>query len=161
MGTNPCLSRAGTQQAENVAARLAGRAPMTILTSPLACARQSAAPLARAWRVAPVVEGALTKMPEPHTGNRTHWLNGFMKSSWRDASDKLLFWRDSVIAVLAAHKEDAVIFTHFFTINAAVGAAMRDDRVALFHPDYGSVTLLDATDGQLSVIEREWRDSVS
>jgi hypothetical protein len=38
-------------------------------------------------------------------------------------------------------------------INAAVGAAMEDDRMRIFGPDNCSVTTLDNNGGKLSVIE--------
>jgi len=46
----------------------------------------------------------------------------------------------------------AVVVTHFFAINAAVGAALGDDRAVCFKPDNTSVTMLRASKDGLAVL---------
>ena len=48
---------------------------------------------------------------------------------------------------------DCIIFSHYVAINAAVGAAMNDDRMRIFGPDNCSVTTLSNSEGKLSVVE--------
>jgi broad specificity phosphatase PhoE len=46
-----------------------------------------------------------------------------------------------------------VIFSHFIAINAAIGAATNDDRVVIGHLDNCSVSVFEASDEGLSLVE--------
>ena len=54
---------------------------------------------------------------------------------------------------LLAFKEDVVLFSHYVAINAAVGVALDDSRMVVFHPDNASVTRLSNDGGELRVVE--------
>ena len=154
---DPGLDVLGRSQAEAAATRLAPLGPLAILSSPLKRARETSEPLAGLWCREVVIEPAVAEIPSPSgmgLAERAEWLRGFMAGSWRNASRELAQWREEAIAALAALKDDTVIFSHFIAINVAAGAAERDDRVILFRPDNGSVTILDVEHGALRLVER-------
>lgn len=152
---NPRLDEVGKQQAEFVAHKLGFLPRMMILSSPQRRALEMAEPLSRAWLMKPVIDEQVTLMPLPSADvcDRAQWLVAFMKSSWSDAPREQRRWRDNCLASLAQQKEDVVIFSHFVVINMIVGAATGDDRVVVFQPDNGSITIMTAVDGKLSLVE--------
>lgn len=153
--SNPRLDDVGQEQAEAVVRKLGHLRHVKILTSPQRRAMETAAPLARYCGVTPVVDQSVALMPLPSadTCDRKDWLLAFMKSSWRDAPPQQARWRESCLATLASHAGDVVVVSHFIVINMIVGAATGDDRVIVFQPDHGSVTVLDAAEGKLSLVE--------
>jgi broad specificity phosphatase PhoE len=154
---DPGLDDLGRQQAEATARTLAKLTPMKLLTSPLKRARETSLPLAALWKRDAIVENAVTEIPSPSglgLAGRAEWLHGFMRGSWRGASPELATWRETCIAALVAQKDDVVIFSHFIAINVAAGAGLGDDRVILFPPDYGSVTVLETDGERLHLRER-------
>ena len=153
---DPSLDATGREQAEKVAQALAPLGPLPIVSSPLARARETAAPLARVWRREPVIEQAVSEIPSPagDLAARATWLRGLMDGIWRDASPSLVRWRANAIAALAARDGDAVIFSHYIAINVAVGAALCDDRVVVFSPGNCSVTIMETSGSALRLIEK-------
>lgn len=154
--TDPGLDEKGHRQAEVVAARLAPLGPLAILTSPLKRTQETAAPLAQLWKKTPVVDETVAEIPSQamELSERIEWLRAFMRGSWRAADPQLATWRENLIATLAGVGTDTVIFSHFVAINVAAGAALGDERVVVFSPDNCSVTVLDLTDGALSLVEK-------
>jgi broad specificity phosphatase PhoE len=153
---DPGLNETGHKQAESVAEKLSREMPVSILSSPLKRARETAAPLAKLWKCEPVIEGAVGEIPsnDLSLAERATWLGVFMTRSWREASFNLAQWRESVIAALIAQEEDAVIFSHYIAINVAAGAALGDDRVVVFSPDNCSVTIFEVEGGTLQLVEK-------
>ena len=45
------------------------------------------------------------------------------------------------------------MFSHFIAINAAIGAALSDDRLVVRSLDNCSLTIIDAVDGALQLVE--------
>jgi broad specificity phosphatase PhoE len=154
---DPGLDAQGRAQADAVAKVLAPKGPLAILSSPLARAQQTAAPLAALWHAAPVIEEAVAEIPSPKgmtLEERVVWLRKLMGGSWRDASPVLAAWREHCIATLTAVPRDTVVFSHYVAINVAAGAALGDDRVVAFSPDNCSVTVLETDGAKLRLIER-------
>jgi broad specificity phosphatase PhoE len=153
---DPSLDAAGRRQADSVAARLAPLGPLSIMTSPLARARQTAVPLARLWRSEPTIEAAVSEIPSPalNLEERATWLRKFMSGSWRAATPPLAQWREAVIATLASQPEDVVVFSHYIAINVAVGLALNEDGVLVFSPDNCSVTIMETNGNSLRLIEK-------
>ncbi len=153
---DPGLDDLGRSQAESVAKILETLGAQTIVSSPLARTRETAAPLAKLWQRAPVIEEAVAEIPSPglDLAERAQWLRKFMAGSWRDATPPLAQWRENVIAALTGLGEDTVIFSHYVALNVAMGAAMGDDRVTVFSPENCSVTIFETSEGKLSLIER-------
>ncbi|HEY8949476.1 MAG TPA: histidine phosphatase family protein [Rhizomicrobium sp.] len=154
---DPGLDALGRAQADAVAQKLKGIGPLSILSSPLARAQQTAAPLATLWGQTPVIEHAVAEIPSPDLGSleeRAVWLRKLMQGSWRDVNPELASWREHCIATAAAISQDTVIFSHYVAINVLTGAATKDDRVVVFSPDNCSVTVLEADGSSLRLIEK-------
>ncbi len=154
---DPGLDDLGRQQAEGAARTLSKLPPMKLITSPLRRARETSLPLAALWKRDAAVENAVAEIPSPHglgLAKRAEWLRGFMQGSWHGASPDLATWREACVAALVAQKEDVVVFSHFIAINVAAGSALGDDRVILYPPDNGSITILETDGTRLHLLER-------
>ena len=161
---DPDLDELGRMQAERVADQLSSLGPMALVTSPLARARQTSMPLARVWKREPKIEARVGEIPSPpgmKLEDRANWLRTLMHASWSGSGTELLSWREALIAALLAQTRDTVIFSHFVAINAAMGAAMGDDRIGLFSPDNCSVTVFEVTGGTLKLAEKGRESSVT
>jgi broad specificity phosphatase PhoE len=62
-------------------------------------------------------------------------------------------YREDVAQFVQSLREDTVIFSHFIAINAVIGAATNDDRVVIGHLDNCSVSVFEASDEGLSLVE--------
>ncbi len=151
---DPGLDDLGRAQAEATAAMLTDLGPLPIYSSPLARARETAAPLAQRWSTEVIIEPRVAEIPSPmeDLAERSAWLRQAMAGNWSALDDTLKAWRRSLIDCVLAIPEDSVIFCHFIAINVAVGGAENDDRMVIFSPDNGSVTTLANDGGHLSVL---------
>src|SRR5271163_3916648 len=78
---DPGLDELGRSQAEAVAETLKALRALRILSSPLARAQQTAAPLAKLWNAASVIEDAVAEIPSPKGMTleaRVAWLRKLM-----------------------------------------------------------------------------------
>ena len=89
-------------------------------------------------------------MAQQHRGD---WLRAIMSRNWNDVEPGLQRWRDTGIQFLTTISTDTAIFSHYVSINVAVGAAIGDDRVHCFAPAHASVTILETNGRTLSLIE--------
>jgi broad specificity phosphatase PhoE len=153
---DPVLDDVGRAQAATLAAALGSEAPRPIVTSPLHRCRQTAAPLAAAWDVVPVVEPAVAEIPSPldvPMEERVAWLRAAITKQWADLGPRYTAWRDSVVARLLAFDAPTVIVSHFVAINAVIGAATGDDRVVIRHLDNCSRSVVDVDGVRLRLVE--------
>lgn len=152
---DPGLDDAGRAQAEAMAASLAPRGPLPIVSSPLRRARETAAALEQRWGTSAVVEATVGEIPSPTSdlAERGRWLREVLQSKWPAAPADVVSWRRSVLGWLTTQEADALVVTHYVLINVAVGAATNDDRLVCCHPDNCSVTEIDVADGKLSVVQ--------
>jgi len=152
---DPGLDALGRTQAERAAAHLAPRGPLTIYSSPLARARETAVPLVDRWGIQPLIEPRVAEIPSPTDDleARTAWLRTVMQDRWRNLTPELREWRDALVDCLLDVRDDSVVFCHFIAINVAVGVALGDDRLVCFRPDNASITRISNADGRLRVIE--------
>lgn len=153
---DPGLDPAGLAQAEALAARLGPLGPLPIVTSPLRRTRETAAPLEMRWRHRARIEPAVAEIPscEDDLARRGEWLRGVMAGRWSEQVPDLRAWRAAVVDALCAISETSVVVSHYVAINVALGHATGDDRVLCFAPDHCSVTIIDAANGTLSLVER-------
>jgi broad specificity phosphatase PhoE len=155
---DPGLSDLGRRQAEEVAAVLAGREPVPIVSSPLRRTRETAAPLAARWSAEAADDPAVGEIVAPVEASglpeRAAWLRQAMQGRWSDLGPEHHAWRGMVLERLRLVPVDTVVFTHFIAINVAVGAATGDDRVVVFAPGNGSITRLRNDGGVLAVDSR-------
>ena len=77
-----------------------------------------------------------------------------MSGHWRDQDEALLAWQRELVNCLTEMTADTAIFSHYVAINAAVGAATDDDRVLIFRPDNGSITILETDGVELRLVQR-------
>jgi broad specificity phosphatase PhoE len=153
---DPGLDEIGMKQAAAVAQRLAPLGPLAIITSPLLRCRQTASFLADVWEREAQVESAVAEIPSPEgvdMADRVEWLRGAMAGGWLDLEPRYVAFRDEVVRFLLAHSADTVVFSHFIAINAAIGAALGDDRLVVRSLDNCSVTTIDVVDGALQLVE--------
>ena len=153
---DPGLSLEGRRQAEQTAQDLKELGPLAIYTSPLARARETAAPLAALWNVPPIVEPRIAEIPSPTSDleARATWLRGVMRGPWSDLSADLKTWRRELIDWVVAAPRDAVFFSHFVAINLLAGEAAGSADMVVFRPAYCSITSFDTATGRLTMIGR-------
>lgn len=148
---DPGLSELGRAQALAAAAELQQHlaADALLLSSPLARAQETAAPLAHALSKKVVIDEVYREVPAPvPLAQRQDWLRSFMQQTWQEQPDTLHAWRDAAYQGLAELTSPAVIFTHFLVINALVGRVMQRSGICHFYPGNGSIThLRKDTDG--------------
>jgi len=152
---DPGLDDLGRSQAEATAAMLADLGPLTIYSSPLARARETAVPLAERWSSEIIIEPRVAEIPSPteDLAERSAWLRQAMAGNWSALDEPLQAWRRALIDCVTAMPDDSVVFCHFIAINVAVGGAENDDRMVIFSPDNGSVTTFSNDGGELKVLE--------
>jgi broad specificity phosphatase PhoE len=157
---DPGLDAVGQGQAEAVAERLDGlldgRKPLYIESSPLRRCRETAVPLASMWDRPIAIEPRMAEIPSPEgvaMADRVEWLREAMQGTWSDMGLRYTAFRDAVGASLRSRTADAVVFSHFVAINAAIGLAVGDDRLVIRSLDNCSVTIIDHIDGVLHLVE--------
>ena len=153
---DPGLDDTGRAEAEAAARTLAELPRMALLSSPLARARETAAPLERLWETHARIEPGVAEVPSPDIPleSRSEWLRGIMTKTWAEADAARRAWRDTVVATLVAQPKDCAIFSHFVAINVAVAAATDDPRATVFSPANGSITILETDGTRLTLIEK-------
>jgi broad specificity phosphatase PhoE len=153
---DPGLDEIGARQAAAVATRLAPLGPLPILTSPLLRCRETAASLTQVWHVEALVEPTVAEIPSPEgiaMVDRIEWLRVAMGGTWADLGGRYVAFRDQVVTTLCGIETDSVVFSHFIAINAAIGAAIGDDRLVVRSLDNCSVTVIEIADGALQLVE--------
>jgi len=157
---DPGLSDEGREHAVDMALKLEHLGPLPLYSSPLKRAQETAAPLANRWGSIAEVTAAVSEIPTPPDvaaqglAARGPWLRRIASQRYADQPGILRAWRQGVIGSLLSCRTDMVIITHFMVINAAMGAAMKDDRLVLFQPDHCSCTVFENGDGSLKLVER-------
>ncbi len=140
---DPGLSSRGETQARQTSAALMDELarPVTVISSPLARARETAAPLAEAMGVDVAIDAAFREIPSPVSiEDRSNWLGELMNQTWSMQDVALLAWRARIIDRLMNTDQTTVIFTHFMVLNAAVGALDNRPETVCFRPANASVT---------------------
>lgn len=150
---DPGLNAVGRAQAASIAPRLIA-AGAELLSSPMRRARETAMPVEAALGKSARIVAAVAEIAAPVADltARGAWLRGAMQKNWSDLSREHQVWRQGVVDALLALQRDAIIFSHFIAINAAVSHALNDPRMVCFSPENCSVTLLDNAGGVLRVV---------
>jgi len=155
---DPGLSSLGREQADAVATtlleRLDGTVPQ-VISSPLARARETAAPLARHLGLDVRIDESFREIPSPVAlDQRQAWLRGFMKQQWNQQPESVLAWRERIWSGLSGLPDNSVLFTHFLVINAILAQVLRRESTLVFWPANASVTVLQRDGVALSLLER-------
>ena len=151
---DPSLDGRGRSEAEAVGARLArDLEPCSLVSSPLARARETAEPLARRWAKPARVDGAFGEIPSPTSDlqERRDWLSVALRGRWDDLDEQVAAWRHRLVDAIGAVTTDTVAFTHFVAINAAVGSVTGGCAVVAFAPATASVTTLEVDAARATV----------
>lgn len=153
---DPGLSPLGHRQANAAARYLGALGIQSLITSPLARCRETALALEVTIGIQARVNRGVAEIPVPaEISDHRTWLMAVMNGNWSDAhvGEVLRAWRQGVATALLSLQRDTIVFSHFVAINAAVSVAMGSDQVTVFKPGHASITVLDATDGVLGVVE--------
>jgi len=158
---DPGLSETGRQQAAAAAQTLAElESSLPLFSSPLQRCRETAAPLAASWRTGVNIMPEVAEIPSPplDLAARSRWLVNAMRGDWEQLqasapaeSPNYSRWRAELVSALKALRRDAIIFTHYLSINIAVGAAQNSERVVNFQPAHASITEIAIDAGVFSV----------
>ena len=153
---DPGLNTLGAQQAIDACAKLAQHLPLTLKTSPLKRAQETAQPLVDSTGQTIEIERRVAEIPSPGLSleARGPWLRQVMSGHWGEQDEALQTWQRDLASCLLAIPTDTAIFSHYVAINAAVGAATDDDRVLIFRPDNGSITILETDGVSLRLVQR-------
>lgn len=159
---DPGLDDLGRQQADEAMAWLLAlpedQRPRRVVSSPLRRCRETAAPTARALDVELVIDPLVGEIPTPASmpaAERPAWLRAAFDGTWSQVRGDLDYqaWAKSVAGAVASHP-GAAVFSHFVALNAAVGVATGEERVAAFRPDHCSITVFDIVDDRLILNEK-------
>lgn len=164
---DPGLAPPGYEQARRVVQALAGDEVTALYTSPAARARQTAAPLAAALGLEPVVEPGLAEfdsadrsyvpVEELRAAGDPRWAELVRGDLYSAGVDPVAF-RARVVAavesVVVRHPGGrAVLFTHAGACNAYLGHLLDQTRALWFAPAYCSVSRVGAArDGRRGVV---------
>ncbi|MBL4906040.1 MAG: histidine phosphatase family protein [Sneathiella sp.] len=155
--SDPGLSDLGYQQAQDVSRKLDGMTdPISIYSSPLSRARETAVPLEKLWGSSSQIVSEIAEIPSNHIPfeERRNWLTALMASRWSEQPDSLLNWRSNILKIVRAQKQDAVFFSHFMVINSIVAVIEANDQIVSFRPDNCSVTRISVENDEIKLIER-------
>jgi broad specificity phosphatase PhoE len=149
------LDATGRAPAAALADDMGGGSPRPLLCSPTLRTRETAAPLASRWGVAPEVVPAVGEIPSPtdDVDLRGSWLREVLQGTWANVDEPVARWREDLLAALLDLDDGTIVVSHFVAINAAVGAATGNERIIAFRPDHCSRTVLDVDGSALHLVE--------
>ena len=154
---DPGLSELGQEQARATCEHLLdllGGAKPTLISSPLARARETAAPLALALACDVTIDERVREIPSTvPLEERQAWLREFMRGRWSEQEESLHSWRSGVLDALTELPDRSVVFSHFLVLNSIVGAQQGRDETLVFWPANASVTVLRETAGNAWDVE--------
>lgn len=128
-------------------------ANVSLISSPLARARETAAPLSAALSLPVQLADSFREIPSTvPLAERQEWLKAFMRESWGSQPPELLEWREAAFQGLLGLQQPAVVFSHFLVINAVAGRLQQRDETLCFWPANASVTHLRLAAGQLELV---------
>ncbi|AOS97478.1 bifunctional RNase H/acid phosphatase [Microbulbifer aggregans] len=153
--TDPMLTPLGEEQSRQLAENLATETPVSLISSPMRRARQTAEPLAATWQRQVTIEPVVTEIPSPlelPSSERGTWIRGLLDKEWHQLDPHQLEWRLAIMDYLRGLEEDTAIFCHFMVINSVVAEVRGDSRIRQFRPDYTSITELSLEKRRLRLV---------
>lgn len=151
---DPSLSSIGEFEAQGVSEKLLNiRKPVSrILSSPLARARETAAPLVNATLLPLEIDSAYRELPSAvPLAERRLWLKGLMDQRWSTQDALLKEWRSNILESLLLLSGQVAVFTHFMVLNVVVGYLRDSDDILSFRPANGSITVVTRSNNRLSI----------
>jgi broad specificity phosphatase PhoE len=164
---DPGLSERGHEQAGRVADALARDEVDVLYCSPALRAIETAAPIAKALDLEPVIEPGIREFDSHHTSyvpveelrasNDARWqqlVSGDLYGTGVDPDEFRSRVVEAVLRIAAAHPGGrAVLVSHSGSINAAAGHVLGQQRPIWFAPAYCSINRLAvARDGRRGVV---------
>ena len=132
------LSELGNQQAKAVSGCF-GETPLSIVSSPMLRAKQTAAPLSQIWNVSVEIDDCFIEIPsDSEERDRKKWLQQIFKQKWNMVNSQIWDWREKAFEALLRKKSDTIIFTHFMLINAVISKIEKTEQLVFFSPDNAS-----------------------
>jgi len=172
---DPDLAEVGHRQAERVGEHLAALGVDVIVTSPMARARQTAAPLARMLGIEPVVMDGVAEYDRddstyvPAEVTRELIREGGTDESWADplgalAEDEKEEWIAGVVAafdqIVAENSGRRVaVFCHGMVTSVWFARMLGIDDTLRFVPDYAGITRVLASASSDSVTVRSFNET--
>ncbi|KUJ81653.1 histidine phosphatase family protein [Microbulbifer flavimaris] len=153
--SDPALTPLGEEQSRQLAKNLSSEPPVSLISSPMQRARQTAEPLAEAWQQPVAIEPLVTEIPSPldlPASQRGPWIRGLLDKEWHQLEPHQQEWRAEIIAYLQGLQSDTAIFCHFMVINSVVAKIREDSRIRQFRPDYTSITELSLDEHGLRLV---------
>jgi broad specificity phosphatase PhoE len=155
--SDPGLSQLGLEQAQKAAEEMQLLTdPISIFSSPLMRAQETAAPLTKIWQHPVEILPGIAEVPSGDISltERRAWLENLMVSDWSTQPARLHDWRNKILSVLHEQKRDAVFFTHFMVLNVIVGAIENKQRVMSYRPDNCSILQVAVNAGGIELLSR-------
>ena len=153
---DPGLDVKGKDQAFGAADFLAAMSPISIVSSPMARAQETAAPLAQAWGCTPKIDPRFSEIPTPRhmPANRKAWIKDILSKRWDAMDAELQAWRKDLLEAIRSLKADTVVFSHFIAINAIAGEALGNSSLMVFLPDNASITMVAVEGPAITLLEK-------
>lgn len=157
-GLDPDGARQATEAAQTLMSLPADERPTFVVSSPLRRCIETARPLAMALGTEVEIVTQVGEIPTPAAlgpGERGGWLRTSLLGRWPDIRGDLDYdlWRRAVFEAIR-QRPGAAIFSHFVAINAVLSVLEGRDEVIAFRPDHTSITVLDASEGEVRLVAR-------
>ena len=152
---DPGLSLEGSDEAEILAKKLTKEVTREyrLISSPLARARETAAPIAKQLNRQVVLESALAEISTPVIlKKRKLWLRNLMKEKWKEQGTTIRSWRANAFKCVSELQHPSILFTHFLLINSIVCEIKKHEGTVYFWPATCSVTHIKLTGDGLKLI---------
>ena len=152
---DPDLTALGREQAALVPSKLLASLPanVTLLSSPLARAQQTAEPLAESLSASVAVVPAFREIPVPVSmSERDRWLKSYFTQQWGQQPETLWQWRSALIDAMVDVTGPTVIFSHFLVINTLIGHVRGTDDTVSVMPANTSINHFRRVDGVLELV---------
>lgn len=159
---DPGLDPEGARQAQEAAQTLmrlpAEERPTSVVSSPMRRCIETARPFAMTLGKEMEIVAEVGEIPTPAAlapAERGAWLRASLLGRWPDIRGDLDYdlWRRIVFDAIRV-RPGAAIFSHFVAINAVLSVLEERDQVIAFRPDHTSITVLDATGGEVRLVAR-------
>ena len=155
---DPGLSSKGKKQASAIAEGLLTELPnvITIISSPLARAIQTAEPLINKLNGNLVKDKIFSEIPSPDISlsKRKQWLRNIFDIDVMKLGKPQQEWKKGVIQSISDIERDTIIFSHFMVINCIVGWITKSKKLVTFYPDNCSITKLSKKGKEITLVEK-------
>ena len=155
---DPGLSTKGKKQAAAVAEELFLELPkvISIISSPLARAIQTAEPFTSKINANLVIDKIFSEIPSPGIAlsKRKQWLKDIFNIDTIKLENPQQEWKKGIIHSISDLETDTIIFSHLMVINCIVGWITVSKKLVSFFPDNCSITKLVKKEKEIILVEK-------